>query len=100
MMLAPSGEIAIEIDALAIRPGLGIQVLDLRHRRIADYTAIGRAKNDAVYRRQIGGRRQELFQDQFALTLNNRVRAGAQIFFGIVRHVVISREVKLLMKTS
>src|SRR5579871_26031 len=75
VMLAPHREISVQIDTFAVRPRLGIQVLDLRRRRILDQTAIRRLKGDSGYRSQSGSGRKQALQNQFTFALDDRIRA-------------------------
>ena len=75
---APRLEILLHIDAFAIRPRLGIEILDQRSRRSTDNTAILAAEDQATDLRPgiaIERRRQQIFKRNFAFAYDYEIEA-------------------------
>ncbi len=84
-MFAPGADIAGDVDAFAVGPGLGVEIGDLWGGRGAEDLVVGGPINDSWN----GGRNglphsEKIFEDQFGFALYDYIRARVQIFFGIV----------------
>src|SRR5260370_40977859 len=84
MVLPPDLKIPLDVHALAVWPGLCIEVRDKGRRWCADDGAVDCAENDARNRSVHPATKQTL-KGNLPFTCDDPLRARRQILFGVVR---------------